>query len=234
MTLMKSIAASPTQKWWVIFIVAYGTFVFLPFLAPVLMHWNLPGLGKSVYFFYGFFCHQLPERSLFFFGQKTMYSLSEIQSVWQKTENPMILRQFIGNAEMGWKVAWSDRMISMYGGIWAAGLLWGIGRKYIPRFSVWGFLALALPMALDGVTHLISDFSGLAEGFRYTNHWLVVLTQNYFPVSFYAGDALGSFNSLARWVSGILFAFGLIWWVFPYIGEGFDQGVQAAKSAIQA
>jgi hypothetical protein len=34
-----------------------------------------------------------------------------------KTDNPLILRQFVGNPEMGWKVAWSDRMVSLYGGI---------------------------------------------------------------------------------------------------------------------
>jgi hypothetical protein len=36
----------------------------------------LGGGGKAVYFIY-LFCHQLPERSFFFFGEKTMYSLSE-------------------------------------------------------------------------------------------------------------------------------------------------------------
>lgn len=228
MKKMNSIVASSTPKWWVIFILGYGAFVFLPFLAPVMMHWNLQGLGKSIYFLYSFVCHQLPERSLFFFGPKVMYSLGEIQAAWQKTENPLILRQFIGNPEMGWKVAWSDRMVSMYGGVWVAGVLWGLLKKYVPGFSIWSFIGLALPMALDGTTHLISDLSGLSEGFRYTNHWLVVLTQNYFPVSFYAGDGLGSFNSSARWISGILFAVGLVWWVFPYIGESFEQKTQVA------
>jgi len=223
---MKRIAKSPVQKWWIIFVVLYGVFVFLPFLAPIMMRWNFQGMGRAIYFIYSFLCHQLPERSLFMFGPKLMYSLNEIQAVWQQTGNPLILRQFIGNPDMGWKVAWSDRMISMYGGIWLAGLLWGMLRKPNQKISIWIFLLLAFPITLDGMTHFISDLSGLAEGFRYTNHWLAVLTRNYFPDSFYIGDALGSFNSLARWLSGLLFGFGLVWWAFPYIGESLHQATQ--------
>lgn len=183
-----------------------------------MMKWNLPALGRIIYFVYSFLCHQLPERSLFLFGPRWMYSISEIQSAWQNTDNPLILRQFIGNPQMGWKVAWSDRMISMYGGIWFAALLWSLSKKQ-RRISVWIFILLALPIVLDGFTHLISDFSGLAAGFRYTNHWLAVLTQNSFPSTFYVGDSLGSFNSWMRWLTGFLFAFGLVWWLFPYVFE---------------
>ncbi len=49
-----------------------------------------------------------------------MYSLREIQSVWQATSDPMVLRRFIGNEIMGWKIAWSDRMISFYTSVWLA------------------------------------------------------------------------------------------------------------------
>ncbi len=217
------------RKWLTIFLLLYGVFVFLPLLAPLMMQWNFQGIGRAIYFIYSFLCHQLPERSLFLFGPKLMYSLNEIQAVWQQTEDPLILRQFIGNPDMGWKVAWSDRMISMYGGVWLAGLFWGTLRKFNRKISIWIFLLLALPMALDGVSHFISDFSGLAEGFRYTNHWLAVLTRNSFPDSFYAGDALGSFNSWARWLSGLSFGFGFVWWAFPYVSESFVQRAQTGS-----
>ncbi|HEX2994230.1 MAG TPA: DUF2085 domain-containing protein [Anaerolineales bacterium] len=209
-------------KWLTLFLALYGLFVFLPFAAPLMMKWNLPALGKPIYFVYSFVCHQLPQRSLFFFGPRLMYSVSEIQAAWQVTDNPMILRQFIGNPEMGWKVAWSDRMISMYGGIWVAGLLWAIYGKRDSKTPLWVFLALTLPMVLDGTTHLISDFNGVASGFRYTNDWLATLTRNSLPASFYVGDALGSFNSWARWLSGLLFGFGMVWWSFPFISESLD------------
>jgi len=209
------------RKWWFTFLSVYGVFVLLPFFAPVFMHWNVDGLGRAIYFFYSFLCHQLPERSLFLFGAKWMYSIDEIRAVWQNTGNPLILRQFIGTSEMGWKVAWSDRMISLYGGIWLAGLIWGILPKRVRKASIWIFILLALPMVLDGMTHLLSDFSGLADGFRYTNEWLVTLTNHVFAASFYRGDDLGSFNSWMRWVTGLLFGFGLVWWAFPYLDEYF-------------
>jgi uncharacterized membrane protein len=220
---MRKPRAIPAFKtnWLAVFLVLYGLFVFLPFLAPVMMKWNLPGPGKVIYGIYSFVCHQLPQRSLFFFGPKLMYSVEEIQTAWQVTDNPMILRQFIGNPEMGWKVAWSDRMISMYGGVWVSGLAWSLlGKRRLP-FRI--FVLLALPMVLDGFTHLLSDVSGVTAGFRYTNDWLAALTGNYLPNSFYAGDAIGSFNSWARWLSGLLFGFGLVWWAFPYVNESLDR-----------
>jgi DNA-binding NarL/FixJ family response regulator len=53
------------------------------------MKLGLNRAGNAVYFIYSFFCHQLPERSFFLFGQKTMYSLNQIQRVWQDTINIM-------------------------------------------------------------------------------------------------------------------------------------------------
>ena len=147
--------------------------------------------------------------------------MNEIRAIWQNTDNPLVLRQFVGNPEMGWKVAWSDRMISLYGGIWVVGLVWGLLPHNTRKVSIWFFFLFALPMTLDGVTHIISDFSGLAAGFRYTNDWLAILTNHVFAPSFYAGDALGSFNSWMRWITGFLFSFGLVRWVFPLVDEQF-------------
>src|SRR5574338_34451 len=76
------------------FLIVYGIWVWLPFLAPVFMKSGLTTAGNLLYFIYSFFCHQLPERSFFFFGGKAMYPLSEIQTVWQDTASPMILRKF--------------------------------------------------------------------------------------------------------------------------------------------
>lgn len=184
--------------WFSVFMIVYGAWVFMPFLAPVLMHTGLTGAGKAVYVVYSFFCHQLPERSLFLFGEKSMYSLAEIQSAWQNTTSPMILRQFTGNAAMGWKIAWSDRMISFYMSVWMFAGLWFPFRRRVKSLPWWGFALLIIPMVIDGGSHAISDLAGIGQGFRDTNSWLAVLTNHSFPAGFYAGDALGSFNSLTR------------------------------------
>ena len=206
-----------SHHWFETFLIVYGIWVWLPFLAPVFMNlgWNFA--GNAIYFIYSFFCHQLPERSFFFFGENSMYSLPEIQAAWQNTTNPLILRKFIGNEAMGWKVAWSDRMISFYTSVWLFAMVWYPLRHRLKPLAWWGFVLLLLPITLDGATHAISDLAGIGAGFRDTNQWLVIFTGNAFPATFYAGDGLGSFNSIMRLVTGLLSGLGIVWLMFPYI-----------------
>lgn len=206
-----------TRHWFEAFLIVYGLWVFTPFLAPVFMQIGWTGAGKAIYFIYSFFCHQLPERSFFLFGERTMYSLNEIQAAWQDTLNPFILRKFIGNETMGWKIAWSDRMIWFYTSVWLFAVLWSPFRRKIKPLAWWGFVLLLLPLVIDGSTHAISDLAGIGQGFRDTNQWLVALTNNTFPATFYVGDALGSFNSWIRLITGTLAGLGIIWLAFPYI-----------------
>jgi len=219
----QSVANWLSAHWLGIFLVLYGLWVWTPFFAPVFMKIGWSNAGKAIYFIYSFFCHQLPERSFFLFGEKTMYTLSEIQSAWQDTINPMILRQFIGNTDMGWKIAWSDRMISFYTSIWMFAVAWSFFRKKIKPLSLFWFAILLLPIALDGGTHMISDLFGIGQGFRDSNQWLILLTNHSLPVSFYAGDAFGSFNSLMRLVTGLLAGLGIVWLAFPFLEDSLVQ-----------
>jgi len=209
------------DNWIKLFLFVYGFWVFLPFLAPVFMQAGWTGPAKTLYAIYSFLCHQLPQRSLFLFGQKAMYSLTEIQAAWQNTFDPLVLRKFIGDPSMGWKIAWSDRMISFYGGVWLFGLLWLPFRNRVKQVPWWGFILLLLPMMVDGVSHFVSDIAGPGQGFRDTNTWLVNLSNYAFPAWFYAGDALGSFNSWTRWITGLLAGLGLVWFAFPSIDSAF-------------
>ena len=154
------------SRWIPIFVLIYGAWVILPWVAPVVTHFGMPTVGKAIYFVYSFFCHQLPERSYFLFGRQFVYTLSEIRSGWRDTLNPMMLRTFIGNEGMGWKVAWSDRMVSFYTSIWLLALAWVPFRRRIKPLAWWGLALLLMPMILDGATHAVSDLSGLGRGFR--------------------------------------------------------------------
>ena len=102
-----------SRHWLLVINVLLGLYVGLPFLAPVFMHLGSVGAANIIYAFYSTQCHQLPQRSFFLFGPKVMYPLAEIQAAWANTTDPLALRQFVGNPAMGWKVAWSDRMVSM-------------------------------------------------------------------------------------------------------------------------
>ena len=54
---------------------------------------------------------------------------------------------------------------------------------------------------------------------------MAILTRHAFPVTFYAGDVLGSFNSWLRLLTGVLFAFGAVWFVYPWLQNAFtDMG----------
>jgi len=204
------------SHWFLSFVFVYGLWILLPWLAPILMHVGWSGAGRAIYFIYSLFCHQLPERSFFLFGPQSMYSLAEIQAAWESTTNALLLRRFIGSGTMGWKVAWSDRMIAFYGSIWLFGTAWWFLRRKFRPLPWWAFGVLLLPMAVDGGTHAISDFAGLGQGFRDSNRWLVAMTDNSLPL-IYAGDALGSFNSWMRLLTGLLAGLGIAWFAFPHL-----------------
>jgi uncharacterized membrane protein len=216
-------------RWLIAFAVLGGLFVGLPWLAPLLMHWGWSAGGNAIYFAYSFVCHQLPERSYFLFGEKLTYGLSEIRTVWPEAANPMILRQFTGTPHMGWKVAWSDRMVSMYTSLWLTMIGGWMLRRRLPTLPLWGLVLLALPMVVDGSSHLVSDVAGIGRGFRDANLWLTVLTANRLSAIFYAGDAWGSFNSLMRLVTGLLFGGGVAWFGVPYL-SAFE--IKAEPSAM--
>ncbi len=229
-------AAIPVEKpswlprhWFLVFAAIYGVWVWLPFAAPILMHigWDIP--GRALYSVYSFFCHQLPERSFFLFGRAPMYSLAAIQSAWKNTTDPMVLRQFIGNAGMGWKVAWSDRMVSWYTTVWLFAVLWFPIRGKVRPLPWWGCFLLLAPIVLDGGTHMISDLAGIGHGFRDTNLWLAALTNHALPAWFYAGDALGSFNSWMRLITGVLAGLAVVWFAFPYLDASFGNTAAAAR-----
>lgn len=131
-------------------------------------------------------------------------------------------------------------MVSFYGGWFLFMLLYGLlrgrvsGLRPIGRGLRWQTaLLLMLPMALDGGTHMLSDVWGVTAGFRQSNAWLALLTGNVLPPTFYAGDAWGSFNSLARLVTGLLAAFGVIFWLLPWVDRTLRRSGSVAPNVNQ-
>lgn len=206
---------------------AWGVFTILPWLAPIFMVLGLTWPGRALYFIYNFFCHQLPERSWFLFGPHFSYTQLQIAEAWGQSlsaiSNELVRRQFIGTPELGWKVAWSDRMVAMYTSIFIFGLIYALLRQSgLPFKGIpwWLFGLFIFPLAIDGTTHLIND--ALRLEFRQTNEWAAILTNHAFPASFYAGDLFGSLNSLLRIVSGILFGYGVVAFLWPLMETEFS------------
>lgn len=203
------------RRWLLVVNLWWAVYAGLPWLAPVLMHVGAQGAGRAIYALYSTQCHQMAQRSYFLFGKRAMYGLAELRTFWPEATDTTSLGAILGNEQLGWKVAWSDRMVAMYTATLVFGVLFGLVWRQVRRIPVWLFLLLLLPMTLDGGTHLISDLWGIREGFRATNEWLAVLTGHRLHASFYGGDALGSFNSWMRLLTGILFGLAVVGLVYP-------------------
>jgi len=205
----------------------------LPWLAPVLMQVGATGPARGIYFVYGFLCHQYANRSFFLFGSNVMYTFTELQSVAPNANTWLGLRAFLGTASLGYKVAWSDRMVSLYGGVLLGGLIFALLRQRLkpPRWRT--FALLLAPITLDGITHMLADLVGVGQGFRYHNTWLVRLTGNLFPESFYVGNALGSFNSWLRLISGLLCGLAVVWLAYPRVATYFREMRQMLEPRLQ-
>lgn len=221
-------------RWLTIILVGFLIFNLGAWTAPLLMKAGYTRAGNLVYLLYAPLCHQMAQRSFFLFGDKIMYAPEELPIPLTGTSKDTLLtRQFKGNETLGWKVAWSDRMVYMYGGMWLALLMVTLlsSKRQIKPISIWWVGIIVLPMAIDGITHFLSDIDGLFAGFRYSNEWLAALTGHIFPASFYQGDALGSFNSWMRLISGLIFGFGVIWFTVPYILYSLDEGARSHRSS---
>ncbi|MCI0555742.1 MAG: DUF2085 domain-containing protein [Anaerolineae bacterium] len=123
-------------------------------------------------------------------------------------------------------------MVSMYTSILLGGLPYGLLRKWMKPLSFWAFAVLLVPMLIDGGTHMVSDLAGIGQGFRDSNAWLATLTGNLLPPTFYAGDALGSFNSWMRLITGILFGMALVGFAFPHINASFADTVHRSEETL--
>ena len=135
-----------SQHWLACLNVLVGIWVGLPWAAPVLLHMGASGPANLIYLFYSPQCHQLPQRSYFLFGDRLMVPLRDILAVFP-TSDPLLLRPFLGTPELGWKVAWSDRMVSLFTPLFVGGLLYGLsGKRWKPQPWRWRLL-VPLPPA---------------------------------------------------------------------------------------
>jgi uncharacterized membrane protein len=135
----------------------FGLYVGLPLLAPLLMDvgWTTP--AKIIYTVYRPLCHQRPERSYFLTGDELVYSKDELAAAGVDVG---LLSRDIGNETVGWKVAFCERDVAIYGSIFLAGLAYGILRR---RLGTWTmpikvYVIFLVPMGIDGVLQLFGFY----------------------------------------------------------------------------
>lgn len=186
-------------------------YVGLPFFAPVLMKADLPVPARVIYTIYSPLCHQLAFRSWFIFGEQLYYprALAQIPAVLTYEElagreqaDLFDARSFIGNPQVGYKVALCQRDVAIYGAIFLFGMIyWITGRrlKIIPWY-VWLVLGLG-PIGLDGVSQLPSLMGS----------WV----PPWFPVR--------ESTPLLRSITGGMFGLMTAWYVYPLIEESMQE-----------
>jgi len=144
-----------------------AVYVLLPMLAPVLMKLDLPDQANIIYKIYRPLCHQLAYRSFFLFGEQINYPLevaagSERLTYSQISGNPNddleAASSFIGNEQVGYKIALCQRDVAIYGALLLFGLIFALTKRKLKPLPWWLWVLLAIgPMGVDGVWQLVSN-----------------------------------------------------------------------------
>ena len=135
--------------------VALFVFIALPVLAPILMEYGYTGPAQLIYTGYKLTCHQLAYRAYFFFGEQPIYTLDQLRATIPYNDQDIFFwNNFIGNGQMGYKMAWCERDTAIYSSIFLGGLLFGLLRPRIRPLDWRIYLVMITPMALDGFTQL--------------------------------------------------------------------------------
>lgn len=221
-----------SRHWLAVFNIVVVIYVGLPVLAPVLMNAGVTGPARVIYTVYSPMCHQMASRSFFLFGEQNAYpralagtDLRPIEAYMDTIpefadvapENWVAFtaaaRNFIGNEQLGYKMALCERDIAIYGFVLIAGLVYGLLRL---RFNVkplplLAFIIIGLgPIGLDGFSQLFGYFATPIDGSDPTGFLATVRT--IFP--------LRESTPFLRSLTGAIFGTSLVWLAYPHIDEG--------------
>jgi uncharacterized membrane protein len=145
------------KHWLALANIFWGLYVLLPVLAPVMQDagWTVP--ARVIYTIYRPACHQRPERSYFVGGEQFVYTPEELAA--RDVDLDPFVRD-IGNETVGWKMAFCQRDVAIYGSMFLAGLAYGLVRR---RLIGWKlpfryFLLFLVPMGIDGILQLFAFY----------------------------------------------------------------------------
>lgn len=157
------------RHWLAVFNTAWAVYVITPFLAPVFMAAGVPAAAQVIYTVYSFLCHQLPTHSYFLFGPELAPHAHELIVAGMAEGNNLFqLRSFVGDGEVGWKVALCQRDVAIYATVLVTGLLYALVRDRLRPLPFKVYLLFLIPIGVDGLTQLV--------GWRESNWWLRTLT----------------------------------------------------------
>ncbi len=197
------------------------TFVYLglAFLAPVLLHGGKVQSANLIYAVYGRLCHQLSYRSWFLYGDQLVYprELAGIENLVTYEEatgfDAKDLEQavsFRGDNRLGFKIAFCQRDIAIYGAILLFGILFAVTKRKIPGLPLLAWFILGiLPIGLDGLSQIISQLP-----------WQIIPIRESTP--------------FLRTLTGGLFGFSTAWFAYPIVEEAMAETRKLLTVKIQA
>lgn len=178
-------AAAWISKHWVGMVCgALALFVGLAWLTPVFAALGWWFVANPLYTAYALTCHQLPERA---------------------------------GSVLGYQVAFCYRNTALYGGTLLFGMLYSVARdRGLPGLRWlksplpwWGFALLLLPMAVDGLSHMLGLRDDMFPGGSFD--------------MFLVGSQAFSLNWWLRIVTGALAALGGVWFAFPRMDKTMEE-----------
>lgn len=207
-----------TRHWLAIVNLFLGVYVGLPFLAPVLWRAGQTLPATVIYKAYGATCHQLGFRSWYLFGAQAAYPRAEFKArtgLDPDTYDGFLgARAFIGNAQMGYKVALCERDVATYLAMLACGLVYAlppVRRRLKPlHWALWILIGI-VPIGLDGFSQLFTNYP-----------------YNAFPVFSLLPEREST--PLLRSLTGGLFGLANAWLAYPY----FEQAMQEVRLELTA
>ena len=149
----------------------FNIFVFiylgLPFLAPTLMAAGVTPPARLIYRLYGGVCHQFAFRSWFLFGDQAAYprtsagveGLIPYGPATGLDESDLLgARNFVGNPQLGYKIALCERDVAIYGGILLFGLVFSLTGNRLRSLPWYAWILLGIvPIGLDGFSQILSQ-----------------------------------------------------------------------------
>lgn len=186
-------------------------YVGIPFLAPVLMKAGLEAPARVIYAAYSPLCHQLGFRSMYLFGEQMVYpralaGMDGLKTFSEATDldefDLWAARRFVGNEQVGYKVALCERDVAIYLSIVLFGLVYAATGRRLPKLHwvLWLFLGIG-PIGLDGFSQLFSQALPGLESILPMRESTLTL----------------------RLLTGSLFGFMTAWFGYPYIEESMRE-----------
>jgi uncharacterized membrane protein len=210
-----------SRHWLLLFNLFILLYVGVPFLAPVFLRigWQAP--AQAIYTLYGPLCNQLGNHSWFLFGERSNYQSASFQAFTGIDPNTyaglLAARAFVGNVQMGYKVAICERDVAIYGVMLLSGLIFGVPavRRRLKPMPWWAwFLVGIVPMGIDGFWQMFTNFP-------YTT--LV----HFFSLLPYHESSL-----LDRSLTGGLFGLANAWLAYPYFEESMREAHAELKDKL--